>query len=78
MPRVVGLVPLECANLSEESLHCGFVEELAVEITRVPVDQHAADVEDDRGHRFVRCHVPDITRRHYENTSQALVGPILD
>jgi hypothetical protein len=44
---VVRLVPFERADPREEVLHLLFVvEELAVEVARVPVDEHAPDVED--------------------------------
>ena len=48
MPEVVGDVPLQRADLGEEALHVGFVvEELAVQMPWVPVDQDPAEVEDD-------------------------------
>ncbi len=47
--RVLLLVPLDGAYLGEEILHRRFVagEQLAVEVARIPVDQHAAEIEDD-------------------------------
>ena len=43
-------VPLPRGHLGQEPLHLGRVgDELAVEVARVPVDQHAAEVEDHDG-----------------------------
>jgi len=56
---VVSGMPLRRADLGQEALHLGFVsEQLAVEVTGVPVEQHAADVKDD-GVRFLVLNGPD-------------------
>ena len=45
----MALVPLQRAHLFEEAIHRLFVvEQLAVEVAGVPVEQDAADVEDHR------------------------------
>jgi hypothetical protein len=46
---VMPLVPLHRAHLFKEAVHRFFVlEQLAVEMARVPVEQDTADVEDHR------------------------------
>ena len=54
---VLPLVPLARANLREELLHRGFVgEKLAIQVARVPVEQHAAQVE----HDDPACHLSPV------------------
>ena len=47
--RILATVPLGRADRREEVLHRGFVavEQRPVQVARVPVDQDAAEVEDD-------------------------------
>ena len=56
-PGVLALVPFRRADRSEEVLHRRLVavEQLAIEVSRVPVDQDAAEIEDDDAALCVRC-----------------------
>ncbi len=47
-PGVLALVPFGGADRGEEMLHRRLVavEELAIQVSRVPVEQHAAQIED--------------------------------
>ena len=49
-PFVLPEVPIRCADFREESFHRLFiaVEYLSIEMARIPINQHAAEVENDR------------------------------
>ena len=57
-PAILPLVPVGMADLGEKPLHGGLVvEQLAVEVTRIPVNQHATQiVHDDRPFPAARLH----------------------
>ena len=57
-PAILLLVPGGMADLGEKPLHGGLVvEQLAVEVARIPVDQHATQiVHDDRPFPAARLH----------------------
>jgi hypothetical protein len=47
---ILHLMPFAGGHLSQESLHFrGVGNQLAVEVAGVPVDQHAAEIEDRHG-----------------------------
>jgi hypothetical protein len=52
-PSILVRVPLCCGHLGEGRLHLvSVIEELPVEVTRVPIDENAAQVEDHGGRRI--------------------------
>src|ERR1700747_1627396 len=55
-PCILLRVPRRCTNGSEEVFHCCFIaiEQLAVEVTRVPIDYHTPKIED-CGTVFCHC-----------------------
>src|SRR5246127_3232913 len=55
-PGILLRVPRRCTNVTEEVFHRRFVaiEQLAVEVTWVPIDYHATKIED-CGRIFCHC-----------------------
>lgn len=61
--------------MGEEALHGGVIaiEQPAVEMARIPLDQHAADVEDHGRHRIIE---QSWSRRRFSNVQAGLVQSV--
>src|SRR5438045_9097290 len=54
-PRVLVPIPLRRRHLGKERLHLiRIIEQLPVQVARIPVDQNAPEIEDDRSQT---CHI---------------------
>src|SRR5271169_6238954 len=72
-PRVLAAVPFMGADIRQKMLHRRLVaqKKLAVEMPRVPIDQHAAEIEDHDASPRLR-HLPalDIPTHRHDNRSR--------